>query len=364
MSYYTEEKAKTLVLRACRELVEHKLIVRTWGNISARVEGDRIAITPSGRDYDSLTEDDIVITDMNGKPEGDGTPSSEIGVHLECYRLRNDVNFVVHTHQTYASALSILGTDIRLGDRVGIRTRELVGPRIVCAAYGANGSRKLRQAVGYVIEANPMTNHVLMKNHGALCMGRDYENAFHIALTLEKLSERVFEYYCTEGAPLIEQLKQRKAAKDSSDEPVRVVQAVPEGVAISDEPYGAWILHVKTPYIMKMSCLDSPVKAYLDDQAQITGPSVRCVSADIGRNELMSALGKSNAILVEGKGAYCFGPTYDEALCVSEVLEKNCTAAYLASIRGAEPLKLYEAVADRIKYVRKYSKLRDNKPQV
>lgn len=368
---YDKDTARELILKACRELQEHKLIVRTWGNISARIDDDHIAITPSGRDYDALTADDIVITDMEGKYEGDVKPSSELGVHLECYRLRPDVNFVVHTHQTYASALSALGMDIRLGPRVSDRTRSLLGPKIVCAEYGLNGSRKIRQAVGYTIEVNPHTNHVLMRNHGVVCLGTDYDNAFHIALTLEKLCAKVYEYYCTEGAPLIEQLKQRKAYVDDKEIPdnettvtltegdaITVVQSVPEDLDPSSEPYGQWILHVRTPYVLKMSERDETMKAYLDDMAQITGPAVNCVSAGADRATLFKAMGRGNAVLVEGDGAYCTGVSYDEALCVAEVLEKAAVAAYVAGIRGAEPIKLYDAIIDRYKYVKKYSKLK------
>ncbi len=376
---YDVNTARELVLKACKELQDHKLIVRTWGNISARVDDDRIAITPSGRDYDTLTAEDIVITDMNGKFEGDVKPSSELGVHLECYRLRPDVNFVVHTHQTYASALSALGMDIRLGPRVSDRTRSLIGPKIVCAEYGLNGSKKIRQAVGYAIETNPHTNHVLMKNHGVVCLGTDHDNAFHIAFTLEKLCEKIYDYYCTDGAPLVEQLKQRKEYKAAQEvqqaaehmpadeaghitggdpDPITVVQCIPEGVDPGSEPYGIWILHVRTPYVLKMSERDETMKAYLDDLAQITGPSVGCVSAGADRATLFKVLGKGNAVLVEGEGAYCTGVTYDEALCVAEVLEKGATAAYVACIRGVEPIPLHDAIIDRYKYVKKYSKLK------
>ncbi len=386
---YELNEAKKLILKACKELREHKLIVRTWGNISARVTLDRVAITPSGLDYDLLTEDDIVIVDMKGKYEGNLKPSSELGVHLECYRVRPDVNFVVHTHQTYASALSALGTDIRLGQRVSERTRQLIGPKLVCAQYGLNGSSKIRQAVGYAIEINPKTNHVLMRNHGVVCLGTDYDNAFHIALTLEKLSKKVYDWYCTDGAPLIEQLKQRselkkaqEAARQEQDalqnsapdkapgeedlngknadqEPITVVQSVPDEIDPETEPYGMWVLHVRTPYIMKMSAYDETMKAYLDDLAQITGPAVNCVSRSADRNTLVKAMGRGNAVFVEGDGAYCTGTSYDEALCVAEVLEKGCIAAYVAKIRGVEPIKIYDAVIDRYKYVKKYSKLKD-----
>ncbi len=369
---YDMNTARELVLKACRELQDQKLIVRTWGNISARVDADHIAITPSGRDYDTLTPEDIVITDMDGKYEGDIRPSSELGVHLECYRLRPDVNFVVHTHQTYASALSSLGMDIRLGPRVSDRTRSLIGPKIVCPEYGLNGSKKIRQAVGYAIETNPHANHVLMRNHGVVCLGTDYDNAFHIALTLEKLCEKIYDYYCTDGAPLVEQLKQRKEHKaENADpvtavrsisenaDPVTVVQSIPENVDPAKEPYGLWILHVRTPYVLRMSERDETMKAYLDDLAQITGPSVGCVSAGADRATLFKVLGKGNAVLVEGDGAYCTGVSYDEALCVAEVLEKGAVAAYVACIRGVDPIPLHDAIIDRYKYVKKYSKLKN-----
>ena len=365
---YDVNTARELVLKACRELQDQKLIVRTWGNISARVDADHIAITPSGRDYDTLTPEDIVITDMDGKYEGDVKPSSELGVHLECYRLRPDVNFVVHTHQTYASALSALGMDIRLGPRVTDRIRSLIGPKIVCAEYGLNGSKKIRQAVGYTIETNPHTNHVLMRNHGVVCLGTDYDNAFHIALTLEKLCEKIYDYYCTDGAPLVEQLKQRKEYKAEQEaepaveavtDPVTVVQSIPDGVDPAKEHYGLWILHVRTPYVLRMSERDETMKAYLDDLAQITGPSVGCVSAGADRATLFKVLGKGNAVLVEGDGAYCTGVSYDEALCVAEVLEKGAVAAYVACIRGVDPIPLHDAIIDRYKYVKKYSKLKN-----
>ncbi|MCR5596448.1 MAG: class II aldolase/adducin family protein [Lachnospiraceae bacterium] len=358
---YEENEARKLILKACNELVSKQLIVRTWGNVSARVTEDRIAITPSGKGYDTLTEDDIVIVDLKGKYEGDLKPSSELGVHLAGYQSRPEANFIIHTHQTYASALSILGMDIRLGPRVSERTRQLVGPSIVCAEYGLNGSKKIAQAVSYALDSNPKTNHVLLKNHGAVCLGTDYDNAFHIALTLEKLSQKIYDYYCTDGAPLVEQLAQRKAYKEEKPtvvEEISVVQAIPETIDSSFERYGMWILHVRTPYVLKMSEYDTTVKAYLDDFAQITGPSVKCVSADADRPALFKILGKGNAVFVEGQGAYTFGPTYDEALCVAEILEKGCTAAYLARIRDIEPLKAYDAFIDRYKYVHKYSKLK------
>ena len=106
-------EAKQLVIKAGIEVVEYGLIARTWGNISCRVDDKRFVITPSGRPYETLTPDEIVVVNIDDcSYEGDIKPSSEKGIHAEAYRLRPEVNFVIHTHQMQASVISALGMDI------------------------------------------------------------------------------------------------------------------------------------------------------------------------------------------------------------------------------------------------------------
>ena len=368
MSYGMSE-AGELILRASKELKDRKLIIRTWGNISARLSSDLIMITPSGRDYDTMKVEDLVVVNMSGKYEGDTAPSSETGVHLAAYNARPDVNFVIHTHQPYASALSILGSDIRLGDRVSPSVKKLVGPGIFCAEYGPNGSKKINKAVADCLREHGESNHVLMRNHGALCLGRDYQNAFDVAYTLEALSHKVFDYYCEDVIPLTEQIHRymdehsadpntRKPSVDEAAE-IRVVQSVPEEREGTADHVGQWILHARTPYILELSRRDSTIKAYLDDFAQIAGASIRCVSTGADRRTVIKAMGDTNAVFSENNGAYCTGTTYDEALCVAEVLEKGCMAAYLGMIRGVKPIGFIDAFMDRNNYIKKYSKLKD-----
>ena len=346
---YELEEARRLVLKACKELVDHKLIARTWGNISARISPTKFVITPSGRDYATLTPEDIVIVDLKGRYDGDVVPSSEKGVHAQCYMLRPDVDFVIHTHQPFASALSVLGHDIKLGKRVSDATKRLIGPKIICAEYGRNASKKLADAVGTSIKLNPECNHVLMKYHGALCMGMDYDSAFKVAYTLEALSEKVYEYYTKE-----------KVCKDPNQ--LITVQAIPSEIlgdsGETTERIGEWIIHSKTPYTVRMSEKDTAMKAYIDDLAQIAGVSIKCVAENADAKKIKQALGSNNAVLVAGDGAYVFGNSYDEAEAVAIVLEKACMAAYLADIREAEPLGLADALHDRYVYIRKYSKLK------
>ena len=110
---YELQEARELVIRAGLELSESGLIARTWGNISARISDTQFVITPSGRAYEDLTPDQIVITNIEDcSYEGSVKPSSEKWIHADAYKLRPEVNFVIHTHQNYASALSILGDTV------------------------------------------------------------------------------------------------------------------------------------------------------------------------------------------------------------------------------------------------------------
>lgn len=99
------EKLKQEVCKANKDLLEHKLVKLTWGNVSAiDRQKNLVAIKPSGIDYDLLTPDDIVIVDMNGKVvEGSKKPSTDTSAHLEIYRAFKDVNSVIHTHSTHAT---------------------------------------------------------------------------------------------------------------------------------------------------------------------------------------------------------------------------------------------------------------------
>ena len=93
-------EAKKIVVEAGKKLVETGLIARTWGNVSCRISDTQFVITPSGRDYISLTPDDIVTVNLYDLAyEGDIKPSSEKGLHAQCYILRPEVNFTIWNWQ-------------------------------------------------------------------------------------------------------------------------------------------------------------------------------------------------------------------------------------------------------------------------
>ena len=121
-------EAKAEVVKAGLELVKSGLIARTWGNVSCRVDDEYFVITPSGRSYESLTPDDIVLVKIEDcSYESEIKPSSEKGIHAQAYKLRKDVNFVIHTHQKNASAVSFLGYDINM---VPEESRAIIGTAV------------------------------------------------------------------------------------------------------------------------------------------------------------------------------------------------------------------------------------------
>ncbi len=95
-----EREAKENVVNAGKRLVKSGLIARTWGNVSCRISDNYFVITPSGRDYLTLSPEEIVkvsIADLSYR--GDIKPSSEKGIHAEIYKHNPKINFVIHTHQ-------------------------------------------------------------------------------------------------------------------------------------------------------------------------------------------------------------------------------------------------------------------------
>lgn len=108
------EELKEKVYKANLELVEHGLVIFTWGNVSAidRNKG-LVVIKPSGVSYDAMKPSDMVVVDLEGNVvEGDLNPSSDTPTHLALYRAWPEIGGVVHTHSTYATAWAQAGKDI------------------------------------------------------------------------------------------------------------------------------------------------------------------------------------------------------------------------------------------------------------
>ena len=345
---YSIEEAKAFVIKAGLELSEAGLVARTWGNISARISDHQFVITPSGRAYDTLTPADIVVVNIeDGSYEGNVKPSGEKGVHAAVYQMRPQMNFVIHTHQNYASALSILGEKIAVkqdDDRV------ILSDVIPCADYGMYATQRLVDAIKFQMQENERSKAVLMKYHGVVCMGKDYEEAFSAAYTLEKVCKEEYENRC--GIP----------EETDIPAPYEIDEALKDILYRQDNVTA--LNCVQTPFILAISSFGKKQRPYLDDLAQIAGMDICCIPADANTSELLKALEKRNAVFIEGVGALCTGTDESEAEAVAIVLEKACMASYLAHRISAgkmgkiPPLSRFCAWKDRKGYVSHYSKLK------
>ena len=173
-------EARKQIIAVSRELHEIGLLVRTWGNISSRVDDESFLITPSGIRYEDLTPEMIVqvkISDLSYK--GDYKPSSESKVHAACYKVRKDCNFIVHTHQVYASCAGTLGI------RKITTYYDDTDVMIPVAAYALPGTDKLAQNVSHTLTKYGDSNSIIMANHGTVCLGSNSKEAIYEAESLE-----------------------------------------------------------------------------------------------------------------------------------------------------------------------------------
>ena len=104
------------IINVSNEIYNKGLVSGKAGNISKRIKastGDIVAITPTLKSLSDLKEEDIVLVDMDGNLLTKGKPSSEVGMHLEIYKKRDDVNAIVHTHSTYATGFAFSNKNLK-----------------------------------------------------------------------------------------------------------------------------------------------------------------------------------------------------------------------------------------------------------
>ena len=189
------KKERLIVCDAGRQLMERGLVEGTWGNTSLRLDNELMAITPSGRRYEDMTQNDIVIMNYSSmKVEGDIKPSSEKGLHAEIYRTRKKINAVVHTHQPYASTMAAAHKELPpiLDDQA-----QILGPSVRCADYALPNTKKIIKATTKALKGRFAA---FMANHGAVTLGRTMEEAIIAALVLEKASKAYIEGQLIGGA--------------------------------------------------------------------------------------------------------------------------------------------------------------------
>lgn len=175
------QEYRELICKSGMRLLNENLSAGTWGNISCRVDDRHMLISPSGIAYDKTKpEDEVLVNIYTLEYEGSLKPSSESLIHAEIYKVYDEINAVVHNHSLYASVIAATSGTIKpyIADMAMI-----LGPDVKAVEHAMPGSRQLRDGV---IEALKGRYGAIMKNHGAICVGRDMEEAFTACHLLEK----------------------------------------------------------------------------------------------------------------------------------------------------------------------------------
>ncbi len=360
----TETAAREQVLEAGLRLVREGLIERTWGNISARVSDTAFVITPSGLPYEDLRPEQLAVVNIaDGSHSGTVKPSSEKGIHADAYRLRPEVRFVIHTHQRWASVAGTAGRAL-----TGFIHPDL-GKRVPCAAYGLPGTQWLRRAVAAEAEAWPDCRAFLLRSHGALCLGRDMEDAFAAARALEEVcgqrcrsvaeaaagGEPVPDWGVSwrRGDAFLLELEGERRSYPVAGRPLPPIAAL-HAALYRAGPF-QYAAHERAAEVAAVSGRVRRLRPYLDDLAQIAGADVLCVAAEPGRVE--RAIRGRNAVLLRGCGALCAGATAGDVDAARSLLRKGCTAwLYAREEPGCRPLGQADALIQRLAYRYAYGK--------
>ncbi len=325
-----ETAQRELICQTGLALLETGLVARTWGNVSSRLDKDHFLITPSGLDYHKTRPRDIARVELSTMTwEGVRKPSGERGVHAAAYAQLPEVNFVIHTHQSCASALGLAGFE-----RMDITPEERAAlGGLAKAEYGLPGTKKLKNAVSAALSTGAHT--VFMSGHGVVICGVNQEQAMKRAQLLEEICRRNLR---------VPQAAPRRISEESVQALLAAVGRAIPNAAISGGDYAVlW------------ADRGEALRAQLDDMAQMLGSRVLCVEP--AAEDVIRALKKRDAVFVRGVGAIvqAADPDDREALCL--LTEKSALCALHAASQGAKAhLSKLDAALMHLIYQKKYAK--------
>jgi len=191
-------EAKDIVLDAGKRLLKEGLVARSWGNVSLRIDEQWMVVTPSGKLYEDLLPEQMVMVDINTLEfHGVFKPTSEVEMHAAIFKDRPEIKAIIHTHQVYATTVAVSGKEI---PAIVDDQAQLLGPSIKVTQYARSNSNEL---VNEVVKNLEGRNAVLIANHGAVCVGRSMDEAFVAAQILEKTCQIFIGANMLGGAKII-----------------------------------------------------------------------------------------------------------------------------------------------------------------
>lgn len=164
-------------------LYRRGFVVATDGNLSLRLDDNRVLTSPTGMSKGMLEPADLVVTDLEGRRlEGRFEPSSELAMHLTIYRRRPDVRAICHAHPPVATGYAAAGVVL---DKALLAECILDLECIPVAPYATPGTPDLGSALEPLVDRY---NAILLANHGVVTFGPDLLTAFFRMETTEHIA--------------------------------------------------------------------------------------------------------------------------------------------------------------------------------
>ena len=183
----TENDVKEALLAVSKEMINCGLVEGTAGNVSARLPDGNVVLTPSSVDYLTMTLDDLVVTDLEGRVlSGEKMPTTEKSLHLACLKKYPDIGAVMHCHAMFATMFAIVRQPIPC---VIEEFDVYVGGDVNVADYQLTGSDELAEEVSNRVADK---GAVLMANHGLLCVGKDPADVLKVAKLVERTAKIIW----------------------------------------------------------------------------------------------------------------------------------------------------------------------------
>lgn len=196
---------KTEFIEICHQVYEKEFVAAYSGNLSVRLDDERILITPSAKCKGELVEDDLLEIDYEGNLlSGIGKVSTEAKIHLLAYTHRKEVNSVVHCHPIYATGLATAGEG--LTNPVFPEVVLGLGKVPLCKYATPSTDELPNSMLPYIDFAWAM----LLQNHGAVTFGDDLKGAYYRMEVLEHSAKTLFAARTFGRERIIPNLKLKK----------------------------------------------------------------------------------------------------------------------------------------------------------
>ncbi len=200
-----ESELRSQICKVGRSMYANGFVVACQGNLSVRVDQDRILVTPSRVCKGHLEPQDLLVTDLNGIVKcGTGRPSSEILMHLLFYRLRPDVQAVCHAHPPTATGFAAAGRALN----VPVLPEVIVDlGTIPLAPYGTPGTWELCESLQPLVAKH---NAILLENHGVVTCGQDLTTAYQRLETVEQFARILLTAHSLGGPHMLSSINVQK----------------------------------------------------------------------------------------------------------------------------------------------------------